>query len=603
MDGQAGFKVPGTGVTVEVTISIKDGAFNGAEGEADGIDVPVPGTEGLLNIDSIGAGFTINPVAFAGSIGLSGGPEILGHAAISDDGGFDIAFNAPITVGPIGDIIPQPITYDNVPFYFSVHGSTELAGEIPLGSSIFNLLVGPGFTPVVTFAGGIGPLGGPGCDPNNPLVSATCTPQGYSISVAGLTLAQLQLTLDGVLYGDHFNAEGSGSVSVLGLGLSGEALISTKGLAACAQLGSLKLASDARAAAAGSGAAGAGARAFAADVVASAQPRALAALSGPRRSSQLALDESELSHLQAEQAAFTTATENQIQAIVSSAERNLASSASSAHSGVLGSARGYASGRATQETALNGLLTDASNGSAALQADAINATNALQQLRNRTLTQLQAYSQQIDALQAQIDLLQGDGARIASDDVIATEASIGGDIAGIFKKGWDDLTGALAGAAKDVGDAISSAAQTIGGLASDAAANFQTALQPLLQDIAQLGQQAEQALEQFAEDVKSAAITIADDVANLFDGNIGVGYTWGGTPTFYPTGGCSVGPYVDETGLQPQRAALLHSDIASVRAHAAAASTFKLTSGTQFVVLRFAGRRAADRGSQRSRRA
>ncbi len=590
-------EIPGLDIGVGLEVEIVDGNFGSVEGSVDGLDVPVPGTEGLVTINSASAGIEVHPaIALFGSVGLSAGPEVFGKSLLSINGGFHVAFGADFPIEQFGDIITSPIRFDDVPFNFGLTAQSKIAGLIPFGSVNLNFLLGlSNYDPVIYFAGGLGNLGGRGCtNPNNPETTGNCTPQGYDIKVGSLTLAAVNANVYALLLGDHFNAEGFGSVNVLGLGLSGKALISTKGIVACANFFSIATAKDA-AASATSGSSSPGSQTLAADVVSNANLRAVAATSGKQPERRIRALKADIKSLEAQGTALVKAAKQQGQAIVAGSRSTTKALEQTSMRTIDGAGSRYLGGRLTQDDATSQLLDGASSASADLQGASNTGANQLQALEQATQTKLRALAQQALQDASQLQVLESGAAR--AGDPVAMQAGVfsfldpvgsffgglGNDILSGFDYLWNGIKGIAADAAKAVGDAIVAVAKDIGGLADEALQAFENGMQKFVGAIAQLGKDAIAGLKQFAQDVANVAVKIADDIANLFNAEIGVGYQWGGVPTFYPTGGCSVGPYIDETGLQPGSA----SD-----AHAAAASTLHLTSGSQFTVLRFKGRGA-----------
>jgi hypothetical protein len=252
----------------------------------------------------------------------------------------------------------------------------------------------------------------------------------------------------------------------------------------------------------------------------------------------------------------------------------------------------YTGGGATQSQASGELLNVAEGGAGALHQASAAARAQLLGLRQDVTAQATALSSEAAEIQSRLAILQSPHGMTAAaafsfgglfTDIGNAFSSLGNDISNAFSSAVDALKGVAEDGANAVASAILTAAGNIGSLAGSAAQAFAAAVQVFGQDSANLGASAIAGLKQFGTLVADGFIALAHDIANLFNGQIGIGYTWGGTATFYPTGGCDVGPYVDQTGLQPS------AEVANVHHAALAAGALHLTAGTGSTVLAFHG--------------
>jgi hypothetical protein len=614
--------IPGINYKLTVSITMTGDSLTNFGGGADNIDWEVPGTEGALTLDAVQLSVGISPLMLGGTLTFSGGPQIDHKAALEIAGNFNIAFNAPAAIGPISNIVPT-MTYPNVPVAINISGDLTLVKGLPLsftlGSATLNMLLGSDsgsgfdFDALLTFSGGLGPLGPSGCAPTQ------CEPQGLDLAVDGTTLASVHATLDGVATvpigggAPDFDADAYGSLSLLGLpGLTGEVLVSKTGFAACANIGdALEALLGTRRVAPPASAGGPAAQAFAASVAAGAHPLALSRLSAAHKQKRVKQVTADLQQTLASARKLARTTKHDVATIVAADRHQSRHDAAAAVTGIRATARGYTDGTMTGGQVAGKLLTDASADAGALQAAGTTADDQLAALRQSTTSTLQSLLQRAEGDEAQLHVLES-GAGGAAADPIATQAcnpfssscwdsigstlqSVGNTILSGLESGGDATANAGSSAASSVtsaftaaGDAIGQAAASVAGQVGTALATFTTEMSTFAADALALSDQIGDQLKQFGKLVASSLVNVYEDLSQYLNGEVGIGDDWGQVPTIYPTGGCDASNFADVIPL-PASTADTASRSAAVRAHAAAASSFSLKSGPQYVVLKFAG--------------
>ncbi|MCW2952155.1 MAG: hypothetical protein JWQ48_1325 [Conexibacter sp.] len=152
--GSAELGVPGIrdrpqfGLTVAV--SIKDGGFHSIYGAVNGLDIDLG--EGIF-LQRIAAGVGVDPLDFQGGMGISAGPQILGHQILSADGDIRLTFPsaaAPYTLFQIAGVTRLADLFDLTRGVarFTTDGFVEARGGMSRASFIgyFDATIGGWFT-------------------------------------------------------------------------------------------------------------------------------------------------------------------------------------------------------------------------------------------------------------------------------------------------------------------------------------------------------------------------------------------------------------------------------------------------------------------------
>ncbi|WP_372791729.1 RCC1 domain-containing protein, partial [Paraconexibacter sp.] len=371
---QTGFKLPGFDYLLHVKIVIESGAFKSIDGSAENLNKPIPATGGAVVLDTLRAGFAFSPVTVSGGISLLGGPKINNEAALQLDGDFRAAFGDTVTLrSPL--TAPGGVTYTNVPLSLNVAGTLTLVKGLPipvsLGSANATLLAGIPNRFYLGFSGGLGPLGGDGCDPRKP--TPACSPQGYKLSVGGVDLAKIDATVNGTLVGGtNFNAHGDGRASVMGLALQAEALISTVGMVVCARVGLPTARAAGR-----SGEGHVAARAFAAAAAAAAAPLATEQLAAAERRRRIRRIEADMARTRRSAGTLVRDAKRAVAGIVATDRRRTQRVVRSASADIRGAVRGYGTGRTTVSHAKGALLESTNEAAAGVQGAGVAAQDRL----------------------------------------------------------------------------------------------------------------------------------------------------------------------------------------------------------------------------------
>lgn len=182
----------------------------------------IPLGDSGLELTGVSANAIVNPLSFGGSITVSLGPKIDKFSLLSGTVGFNAAFNQNITLNGFSNVgIPDNTTLQDVPFGLTLTGQLQMLGFITLANASAGFYDVPG-SPLVTASFAIG----------QPL-TAKCPSWlgggtfGYSPSFL------LQAAADA----SGFDAYGEGGMKLdlcaITLSVGADALISTKGMAAC----------------------------------------------------------------------------------------------------------------------------------------------------------------------------------------------------------------------------------------------------------------------------------------------------------------------------------------------------------------------------------
>ncbi len=582
--GSGSATIPDINVTVSVAVTIVNNLFKAFMGSVSGLDVPVGP---YVAITSAGLNFGVNPLTFGGSLGMTAGPSILGQSAASIDASFQIDQNQSQTVTAPG-ILSTPQTFPDVPWAFDLQGSVKLVGYIPISSANFDLLTGvPGSPPVVSFSGGLGPLGGSTCS----IDPGSCTPQGFDVAVDGVHLLTARALLDGLIVGPQFDAEGSGELGVLNLpDLRGDVLASSKGFAACTTVNifkSLGLAKDQSSAEAVPAAAGG-----------RAQREKLA--------KELVATEGSVMKLSAQ----IDRGAPPITSELLHGTRRLATQATGGLHAIVVSLRKHKISRRRAIVELRTLERRTMNQLASLRSTAMRKLDSLQ-LQGAQLVALQGrFTQQSAAL---LELVGPTAATASQDGPMASTASILGCLKNVF-------TGHFSCAENAAKQALDKAKNYVKSLGANAARTLENEGETLwlrglvaptaggaafAADVtgfgnlistgyAQLAQNSDQLLGTVGQNIQLAGVQIEQGSESALQallglgGVIGVGFDWGQAPQFF-SGTCGLSNYVETINLASDS---LKAPRATVNA-AAPSQTIRLKSGPAYTVLRLQGQGAA----------
>lgn len=183
---------------LNVGVEVRNNRLSSLEGSVDNINQPIAKA---IFLQKIGLNFGFDPLRFGGTVGISGGPKVLGTSALGAEGSLLITFPQRGTIS-----VPNFPTYEqDLAFGIRAEGTLKIV-EAPVATSYFQYYAES--FPFVLFGGTV------------------------TYGLGGI--ASINGKVDGFLYNNAFNAEGSVAAAFLGIDVaSAKALISTKGLAVC----------------------------------------------------------------------------------------------------------------------------------------------------------------------------------------------------------------------------------------------------------------------------------------------------------------------------------------------------------------------------------
>ncbi|HLH65376.1 MAG TPA: fibronectin type III domain-containing protein [Solirubrobacteraceae bacterium] len=199
---------------------IQNGRLNALGLSYSGPGIPLGATG--VSISGLGASAIVNPLSFGGSIVLDFGPEVANTSLFSGSVGFNAAFNQDDTINGFSNVgIPDGTVLKNVPFALSLTGQLQLLGFITLANASAGFYDVPG-SPLVTASFALG----------QPLTERC--PDYLGGGTFGFVPS---FSLAAAADANGFNAYGEGGLTLhacgVTLSLNANALISSKGMAAC----------------------------------------------------------------------------------------------------------------------------------------------------------------------------------------------------------------------------------------------------------------------------------------------------------------------------------------------------------------------------------
>jgi hypothetical protein len=222
--GDAELYFPLAKAGVGACVEVQNGRLNALGASYSGPGIPIDETG--LSISGLSASAVINPFSFGGSITLEFGPEIEGTSLLSGTVGFNAAFNQNQTISGLENVgIPDGYVLPDVPFTLRLTGQLAMLGFITLANSSATFYDVPG-SPLVTAAFGLPQA-----------LTASC-PSSLGSGQFGIAPS---FALAGAADAHDFNFDGTGGVSVDlcgagNYGVSGDGVISSKGIAVCAAI-------------------------------------------------------------------------------------------------------------------------------------------------------------------------------------------------------------------------------------------------------------------------------------------------------------------------------------------------------------------------------
>jgi PKD repeat protein len=186
-EGGAGLMLPAKGFAESVSgkLAFLGGSFESASAEVEGLNRPL-GSSGIF-LQRVRVRVVVQPrVTVGGGLGVSAGPRVAGHEALSVDGDVDITFADPITYAMKGTLKVVDAQIASGHFDYRLPSDVDFGGELDLSKEILGSTLG------------------------------------------------VQASMEGWMVGTQaFNVQGSGTVSGPGWSNGGEAVLSDIGVAAC----------------------------------------------------------------------------------------------------------------------------------------------------------------------------------------------------------------------------------------------------------------------------------------------------------------------------------------------------------------------------------
>ena len=221
--GDAELYLPLAPVGVGACVEVQNDQLNALGVSYSGPGIPLGDTG--LTLSGLSANAVVNPLSFGGSLTVDFGPEIAKTSLFSGTVGFNAAFNQDDTINGLSDVgIPEGYVLHNVPFALTLTGQLQMLGFITLANA------SAGFYDV----------------PDSPLVTASFgLPQNLNVNCpswlgSGTFGIGPSLFVAGDAGSGGFNFYGTGGIHVnlcgVSFSVSGNALISSKGFAACAAI-------------------------------------------------------------------------------------------------------------------------------------------------------------------------------------------------------------------------------------------------------------------------------------------------------------------------------------------------------------------------------